>query len=72
MAFIGDIQLPKVIVGDQAGGLITAIDSPGPSPKSFPDIRLQHCNWHAVKAMKAKYRKSGYTSDEVEKLAHLL
>jgi hypothetical protein len=69
-AFLGEIQLPRVIVNNQAGGLIAAIDSPSPSPKPFSGIRLQHCNWYAVKAMKAKYRKSGYKSDEVEELAH--
>src|SRR2546423_11499143 len=33
-AFVGDIQLPRVIIGDQAGGLIAAIDSPSPKPFS--------------------------------------
>jgi hypothetical protein len=70
-AFAGDIRLPKIIISDQAAGLIAAIDSPSPSPKPFPGIQLQHCIWHAVEAMKAKYRKSGYTTDEVEELAHL-
>jgi hypothetical protein len=70
-AFAGNIQLLKVIIGDQAAGLITAIDSPSPSFKPFPGVYLQHCNWHAVEAIKAKYRKSGYNSDEVEELSHL-
>ena len=68
-AFLGDIQLMKVIMADQAGGLIAACDYP--NPKLLPGVQLQHCNWHAVEAMKAKYRKSGYSSGEVEELAGL-
>jgi hypothetical protein len=68
-AFLGDIQLMKVVMADQAGGLIAACDCP--NPKLLPGVQLQHCNWHAVEAMKAKYRKSGYSSGEVEELAGL-
>ena len=59
----------KVVVADQAAGLIAACDCP--NPRLLPGVQLQHCNWHAVEAIKAKYRKSGYSSDEVEELAHL-
>jgi hypothetical protein len=68
-AFAGDIQPPKVVVGDQAGGLIASLNTA--SLGAFPHVQLQHCNWHAVESMKAKYRKSGYKSDEVEELASL-
>ena len=59
----------KVVVADQAGGLIAACDCP--NPKLLPGVQLQHCNWHTVKAIKAKYRKSNYSSSEIEKLAGL-
>jgi hypothetical protein len=39
--------------------------------RTFSSVQLQHCNWHAVESIKAKYRKSGYKSDEVEALASL-
>ena len=67
--FKGDIEMMKVVVADQAAGLIAACDCP--NPKLLPGVQLQHCNWHAVEAMKAKYRKSGYSSDAVDELTHL-
>jgi hypothetical protein len=71
-AFACDIQSLKVVVGDQAGGLIASLNPASPSPnRPFPGVQLQHCNWHAVESMKAKYRKSGYKSDEVEELVSL-
>jgi hypothetical protein len=53
--FKGDIEMMKVVVADQAAGLIAACDCP--NPKLLPGVQLQHCNWHAVEAMKAKISK---------------
>jgi endo-1,4-beta-D-glucanase Y len=45
---------PRVFLGNQAGGLISSI------PKAWPDAQVQSYDWHAVEAMKQRYRKSGY------------
>jgi hypothetical protein len=50
---------PAVIMGDQSAGLISAVDTLG----SVPHSQLQFCNWHAVQAMRAKFTKSGYTTE---------
>jgi hypothetical protein len=53
-------SLPKVVLGDQAAGLISAL------PKYLSSAQLQHCDWHAVEAMKRRFRKGGYTSDQID------
>jgi MULE transposase domain len=40
--FINDIPPCRVIIGDQVGGLISAV------PLAFPNAALQSCDWHAV------------------------
>ena len=37
-------------------------------PKAWPQCRVQICDWHAVEAMKAKYRKNGYKKAEIDGL----
>lgn len=51
---------PRVVLGDQAGGIIASV------PKAFPACQVQSCDWHAVEAMKTKYRQSGYKKAEIE------
>jgi hypothetical protein len=51
---------PRIFLGDQAGGLLSSV------PKAFPDALVQSCDWHAVEAMKEKFRKSGYRKDEID------
>src|SRR5579859_6206467 len=53
---------PHIILGDQAGRLISSV------PKAFPDCQVQSCNWHAVEAIKEKYRKSRYKKIEIERV----
>ena len=65
--FISDENLPappppRVIIADQAGGVLSSV------PKIWPQCRVQICDWHAVEAMKAKYRKSGYKKAEIDGL----
>jgi hypothetical protein len=50
----------KVVLGDQAAGLIAAI------PHYLSTAQLQHCDWHAVEAMKRRFRKGGYTSNQID------
>lgn len=52
----------SVILSDQTKGLILAVDT----LKCLPNSQLQFCNWHAVEAITAKFRKGGYTSKEVD------
>jgi hypothetical protein len=35
-------------------------------PKAFPNCQVQSYDWHAIEAMKVKYRKSGYKKAEIE------
>ena len=42
--------------------MISAVDTLG----SVPHSQLQFCNWHAAKAMRAKFTKSGYTTEELD------
>jgi hypothetical protein len=54
--------LPRIVIADQAGGVLSSV------PKAWPQCRVQICDWHAVEAMKAKYRKSGYKKAEIDGL----
>jgi len=49
-------------MGDQSAGLISAVDTLGSIPRS----QLQLCNWHAVQAMRAKFTKAGYITEELD------
>jgi MULE transposase domain len=60
--FFDDILGPAVIMGDQAPGLIKAVDV----LDSIPNAMLQFCNWHAVEAMRAKFNKAGYTIEDID------
>ena len=59
--FVDDILDSAVILGDQAAGLIKAVDVLDAVPNSV----LQFCNWHAVEAMRTKFNKAGYTTEEL-------
>jgi hypothetical protein len=54
-------SLPKAMLSDQAAGLISAM------LKYLPHAQLQHCDWHAVEAIKKRFRKEGHTSTQVNK-----
>ena len=56
-----DCYEPAVVIGDQSAGLISAVNTLG----SVPHSQLQFCNWHAVQAMKAKFTKSEYSTEEL-------
>jgi hypothetical protein len=60
--FIPGIAPPRVILGDWAAGLIASI------PASFPGVKFQGCDWHAVQAMLKYYRakKRDYTTEEID------
>jgi hypothetical protein len=37
-------------------------------PKAWPDAQVQSCDWHAIEAMKQRYRKSGYKKEDIDGL----
>ena len=49
-----------MILSNQAGGLTASV------PKAFPNTQIQSCNQHTIKAMKMRYRKSGYKKAEIK------
>ena len=52
---------PRVILGDQAGGILASV------PKAFPNAIVQICDWHAVQAMLTKFRRSGgYSKKDID------
>lgn len=52
---------PAVVLGDWTGGIAAAV------PKVFPQAKVQGCDWHAVEAMKARFRQSkGYSAQEID------
>jgi MULE transposase domain len=51
---------PRIFLDDQAAGLISSV------LKHWPEAQIQSCDWYAVEAMKARYRKSGYKKEEID------
>jgi len=56
--FGNDIAEPRVILGDQAPGLIASI------PRSMPNSKLQYCNWHMAQNLKKRLAEKRYTKEE--------
>ena len=48
-------------MGNQVAGLVKAVDV----LEAVPNSVLQFCNWHAAEAMRAKFNKAGYTTEEL-------
>jgi hypothetical protein len=48
-----------ILLGGQAGGPLSSV------PKVFLDALVQSCDWHAVEAMKEKFRNSSYRKPEI-------
>lgn len=60
--FINGVADPRMVMGDQAAGLISSINA----YDSMPNSQLQFCIWHAAEAMKTRWRKNGYSSIEID------
>lgn len=52
--FCPPVPPPRVIISDQAGGLISSL------PISLPSAILQFCDWHVVENMKKRLADKGY------------
>ncbi|OQV08491.1 MULE transposase domain-containing protein [Cladophialophora immunda] len=50
---------PAVIISDQAKAIHLSIN------ECFPSARHQICSWHAIEAMKAKFRRIGHTTEQI-------
>ena len=68
--FTDGVLLPGVVLGDEAGGLIAAMND-AKTAKPMTGVVLQHCNWHAVEAMKKHFRNNGYKKDAIDDLSDL-
>ena len=51
---------PRVILGNQAAGLITLI------PKAFPNCQIQSYDWHVVEAIIKHYRQNKYKKIKIK------
>ena len=60
--FTGKIPPPRVIISDQAGGIISSL------PTYLPNAILQFCNWHISQNIKARLLKGKYTKDLREQI----
>ena len=56
--FGNDIAEPRVVLADQAAGLIAAM------PVSMPNCLLQHCNWHVSQNIAKRLAEKRYLAEE--------
>jgi MULE transposase domain len=60
--FSGEIPSPRVVLSDQAPGMISSL------PNHFPTAILQFCDWHVSQNIKTRLLKGGYTKDLREQI----
>ena len=60
--FTNGIPPPRVILSDQAPGMISSL------PNHLPTTTLQFCDWHVQQNIKARLLKGRYTKDEREQV----
>ena len=60
--FTGKIPPPRVIISDQAPGMISSL------PNYLPTAILQFCDWHIQQNIKSRLLKGRYTKDEREQI----
>ncbi|KIW89890.1 uncharacterized protein Z519_09319 [Cladophialophora bantiana CBS 173.52] len=54
------VVAPAVVISDQAKAILSSIE------QCYPSASHQICDWHAVEAMKARFRKMGHTTDQIK------
>ena len=64
--FIDDIAVPRVILADQAAGLIALIS------KAMPYSKLQHCGWHITQNIKKRLAAKKYLIKERKAIMNLV
>ena len=60
--FGDDIAEARVVLGDQAAGLIAAM------PISMPNCLLQHCNWHVSQNIAKRLAAKKYLVEEYKEI----
>jgi hypothetical protein len=64
--FVDGIADARVVLGDQAAGLIAAM------PVSLPSYKLQHCNWHIAQNIKKRLVDKRYLVEERKGIMNLV
>ena len=64
--FYPPIPLPRVIISDQAAGMIASL------PTALPGTILQYCDWHAVENVMKRLADHGYKKERRTELRRLL
>jgi MULE transposase domain len=57
LIFTGKIPPPRVVISDQAGGIISSLST------FLPQATLQFCDWHVQQNLRARMIKGKYTKD---------
>ena len=58
--------MPRVILADQAAGLIVLI------PEAIPYLKLQHCGWHIAQNIKKRLVEKRYLLEERKAIMNLV
>ena len=61
-----DIAEVKVVLGDQAAGLIALM------PEVIPNCKLQHYGWHIAQNIKKRLTKKRYLAEEHKAIINLV
>lgn len=64
--FIDGIAEARVVLGNQAAGLIAAM------PVSLPSCKLQHCSWHIAQNIKERLAEKKYLAEERKDIMNLV
>jgi len=64
--FTDDIAVPRVVLADQAAGLIASM------PKAMPRSKLQHCGWHIAQNIKKRLAEKRYLAEERKAIMNLV
>jgi hypothetical protein len=64
--FTDDIAVSRVVLADQAAGLIASM------PEAMPDSKLQHCGWHIAQNIKKKLAEKRYLAEERKAIMNLV
>jgi hypothetical protein len=64
--FTDDIAVPRIVLADQAAGLIASM------PKAMPHSKLQHCGWHIAQNIKKRLAEKRYLKEERKAIMNLV
>ena len=64
--FTDNIAVPRVVLADQAAGLIASM------PEAMPRSKLQHCGWHIAQNIKKRLAEKRYLAEERKAIMNLV